>query len=555
MTVQELIDQCDFYELVSSATKLTKTKPNEYKGLSPFTNEKTPSFFVNEESKTWYCFSTSQGGGIIDYVMAIESMDKKEAINFLAEFCGVSLDDKENTSLFDEAQKYFASDFSHGASYFHERGFSDGVAKKYGIGFCTGNGVVKHLKAKGFTEKEISASGLVNEKGNAKYYQRLTIPIKDNYGKIVSFTGRATQDDQKPKYLHGPSTQFFNKKNILWNYSTVRKDIIEHDMVVITEGQMDAMAVTEAGYPAVSTLGTSLFENQLKTLANLTKNIYFMFDSDKAGRNALRKAFDLIRSSGVDVVSYSIVLPGTYDPDDFIKDFGVEEFSNYIQSAQPDTADLIYGLIEKFRGENKKLTKTGLTQKIIQEVRPYVEEQFTYRSLDLIERMAQELGVNKKSLHDWLAQDNEAGPTVHNFKRINNMQFPAPIYERRLLYHLIKNPSLWHLMEEEGLTKNDFESHLVSKVVSFLSKDMTTVQFIDKLKEGLDEEEYNMVMSFYSLGIDGDFETAVQVLHIKKKEKSLKSPAVDFLGRPLNREEKDMTDVFHEKLFEEKDPF
>ena len=101
MTVQELIDQCDFYELVSSATKLTKTKPNEYKGLSPFTNEKTPSFFVNEESKTWYCFSTSQGGGVLDYIMAYESMDKSEAIRFLEDFCGVYLEEEKKDIFHD----------------------------------------------------------------------------------------------------------------------------------------------------------------------------------------------------------------------------------------------------------------------------------------------------------------------------------------------------------------------------------------------------------------------------------------------------------------------
>jgi len=554
MTLQELIDHCDFYSLVSSSTKLNKIKPNEYKGLSPFASEKTPSFFVNDESKTWYCFSTSQGGGVLDYIMAQESMDKNEAIRFLEDFCGVYLEE-EKKDIFREAQNYFEGDLFHGLNYLKERNISEEVAKKNGIGFCTGNGVVRHLKEKGFTDEEIHESGIVNEKGNAKFYNRITIPIKDNYGKIVSFTGRSIEDDQKPKYLHGPNTKFFNKKNVLWNYSNVRKKILEEDMVVITEGQLDAISVTEVGFPSVSTLGTNLFENQLSLLANLTKNIYFIFDSDNAGKKALRKSFDLIQNSGVDVVSFSVVLPGNYDPDKFIREFGKEEFKNYVFSAQPDTSELIKSLIEKYRTENKKITKTGLTQKIIEDLRPYVEEKFTYRSLDLIERMSQELGLNKKSLHDWFAKNEPVNAQVKTYQKINDIQFPSPVYERRLFFHLLKEPSLWNLVLEEGITENDFESFLVSKALSFIDVTFSASEYIDVLKEKLDKNEFNMVMSFYSLGIDGDFESAMNVMKLKNKEKVTSIVKTDFLGRPLNREEKDMSDVFYEKLFEEKDPF
>jgi DNA primase len=264
----------------------------------------------------------------------------------------------------------------------------------------------------------------------------------------------------------------------------------------------------------------------------------------------------LVRSSGVDILSYSIVLPGGYDPDSFIKNFGVEEFQNYVNNASPDTSELIKGLVEEYRTQNKKLTKTGLTQRVIEAVAPYVQEQFTYRSLDLIERLAQELGLNKKSLHDWYAKKESTKSVPRTYQKINEIQFPAPIYERRLLYHLINTPSLWNLVVEEGLNESDFESFLVFRAVNLIKNEMTSIEFLDTIKENLEDEEYHLILSFYSLGIDGDFETALKVLKLKNKQAIVSStPKIDFLGRPLTFEEKDMKDVFYEKLFEEKDPF
>lgn len=554
MTVQELIKQCDFYELVSSATKLTKVRNNEYKGLSPFSNEKTPSFFINDDTKTWYCFSTGKGGGLLDYVMEYEGLDKPEAVKFVAQVSGVTLDEQTSSSIFQEAQNYFRRFVDRGYDYLQKRSITPEVADKYNLGYCTGNDLIPYLKNKGFSDEDISSAGLTNDKGNIKFYNRTTLPIKDQYGNIVSFTGRSI-DQAMPKYLHGPSTRYFNKKKIVWNLDKVRRQILDQDRVIVCEGQLDAISITEAGYPAVSLLGTNISEHQIKLLANLTKNIYFIYDSDKAGREALQKSFTIIGNLQLDVISHAIILPGGHDPDSFIRKFGTEEFANYIEKAQPDTSAIIQNLIEKYRTNNKRITKTGLTQKIIEDVYPYVEEQFTYRSLDLIERLSQELGLNKKGLHDWFAKKERVTRSYHVYEKINDLQFPAPIYERRLFYHLLNNPSLWYLVREEGFSSGDFSSYLVAKSLGFIHQELDTVEFFDILKERLKEDEYDLVLSFFSLGIDGDFETALSVFKLKNKEKTLRSPAVDFLGRPKTREEKEMTDAMKDKLYNETEPF
>lgn len=555
MKTTELIEQCDFHDLVSGATKLSRTRDNEYKGLSPFSQEKTPSFFVNNDAKTWYCFSSGKGGGVLDYIMEYESLDRDDAIKFLGEFVGVDVSGEETSTVLEEAQKYFRSHVGKGLEYLIQRGISAKVASDYGLGFCTGNDLITHLKGKGFTEKDFEEAGLVNDKGNVKFYNRVTLPIKDAYGRVVSFTGRAI-DNQKPKYLHGPSTKYFNKKRVLWNLHKVRRDINSKDMVIACEGQLDAISITEAGYPAVSLLGTNVSEHQIKTLANMTKNIYFMFDSDDAGQEALQKSFGIIEKLDLDVITYAIVLPGKTDPDTFIREFGVEEFQAYVVNARPDTSAIIQALIEKYR--NKKgspLTKSGLTRQVMEEISPYVEKEFTYRSLDLIERLSQEFGLNKKQLHDWFAKGDSVKKSVQVYQRINEMQFPAPIYERRLLYHLISSPSLWALMKEEGISENDFDSFLVSKVLSYIHEGLSNIEFLDKLKEHLSDEEYYQIMAFFSIGVDGDFETSLRVMKLKLKEKTMKSPAVDFLGRPKTQTESDMTAAVRERLFEEKEPF
>jgi len=557
MNFKELIQECDFYELVSQTTKLTKTKENEYKGLSPFTSEKTPSFFINSEAKTWYCFSSGKGGGLIDYVMEYEGLSKPEAIKFLESFCNVTLDSESKNNIFVEAQKNFVRNVSSGYEYLEKRNITPKIAEKYGLGFCKGNDVLHDLK--NFSKEEISESGLVNEKGNIKFYNRVTLPIKDQYGNIVSFTGRAI-DSSLPKYLHGSSTKYFNKKEIVWNLDIARRDIIDQDMVIVCEGQLDAIAVNELGYPAVSLLGTNFSKQQLKLLSNLTKNIYFIFDSDSAGREALKKSFDLIGELGVDVISYAITLPGSHDPASFIQEYGEKQFSHFIESAQPDTSAIISYFIEKYknRGSNqRKLTKTGLTQKIIEDLRPYVEEQFTYRSLDLIERLSQELGLNKKGLHDWFSKKERVEKSFGVFEKINDLQFPAPVYERRIFYHLLKNPSLWYILQEEGITRNDFSSYLIGKSLQFIHQEQSTAEFIEEIKNNLSEEEHNTIMSFFAVGLEGDFETSLEVFKIKIKENkvSYSSSATDFLGRPKTKEEKEMTEPMIDRVFREKEPF
>lgn len=551
--VKEIIAALDFAELVSKRTTLKRVKQNEYRGLSPFTNEKTPSFFLNNTSKTWWCFSSGFGGGALDYVERSEGLDRSGAVAFLAEFCGIEIEQDPEFSKFKKILK-FAQDFytkgkSKAIQYMVARGFSEDVVDKYGLGF-SGNeeGLFGEIVEQGFTLEDGVAAGLLYERDGsikARFINRLMIPIKDPYGQIIAFTGRDLSGKSSAKYLHGPTTKLFRKKEVLWNLNNIRAEASNLEKVVVCEGQMDAIALSESGIPAVASLGSSISEEQLSSLSKISQNIYIVYDSDAAGEKGLVRAFKLSQELGLDSITYSVVLPGKDDPDTFIHQYGPEEFEKHIKDSQSDTTAIVKALIRENYSE--KSTKASIAKSVLADLKTSFKQAFTYRSLDLMERVAQEFSLNPKELRTWL-QDSpsfKGGGAVND--KINAMSFPAPIYERRILLSVLNEPHLISKVREKvGL--DDFESHLVHRILSHAKTGYSSAEYFDILREELTEDEYYQVLEFFSIGLsDIEFDNALDVLQNKVlyREKNAKKP---FLGRPIKPNEGELRSVFRDIL-------
>lgn len=543
--VNEILGKVDFLELVSRRVSLSKAGVDQYRGLSPFTNEKSPSFFVNVASKTWYDFSAGMGGGVIDYVRHTESLGREEALSFLADMVGVELDTEHDAQvsamrkILRTANDFFVSHADLAIPYMESRGFSEEFVRRYGIGFSPeGNRVlVDHLLSEGYSFSDMERVGLARTSTSSRkvysfFHNRVMFPIKDAYGNIVSFTGRSIEDNPRAKYLHGATTRLFRKNEVIWNLSNVRKLIAEHNMVIVCEGQMDALAVCDAGLPGVAILGSKPSATQIKLLGGASSNIYFLFDADKAGEKALLEAFSLADETGVESVIYATVLPEGEDPHSLITTRGVDEFLKLIYGSTSDTTALLRSLMNKHL--NPRLTRAEYTSRVIHELAGFVKNNLTYRSLDLIERAAQEFSVNQKELRTMIENKSQNVNALSPSKMEESTRFSAPVYERRILYTLLDEPHMIRQFDASGVSVWDFENELAGRVVALITPDKDSAEVFEHLRENLTEDEYYTILEFYSRGVTpGDMAVALDIMKMLVLKRTRESRGADFLGRPV----------------------
>ncbi|MEM6900039.1 MAG: DNA primase, partial [Pseudomonadota bacterium] len=287
-----------------------KKQGKEWVGLSPFTSEKTPSFYVNDQKKIFKCFSSGLGGDVIKFVQETERLSFMEAVEKLADEAGMALpkatpEAKEaydrRQRLYDacEAACKFFEDTLRGSlganarDYLQGRGLYETAWARHRLGFAPDEwrALIEHLKKKSFNQSEIVEAGLAVQKEGGKepydrFRGRVIFPIEDPQGRVIAFGGRGMTPDAKPKYLNSSDTPLFNKSQILYRYKRAREALGhgEDGGLIVCEGYMDAIALTEAGFGhAVAPLGTALTEDQLALLWRVGPEPVLCFDGDRAG--------------------------------------------------------------------------------------------------------------------------------------------------------------------------------------------------------------------------------------------------------------------------------
>jgi DNA primase len=336
-------------DVIARKVKLTK-KGKEWVGLSPFTAEKTPSFYVNDQKRIFKCFSSGLGGDVISFVMETERLSFMEAVEKLAEEAGMSLpkaspqaaqeyDHRQRLQAACEAAAVFFEDrlkAAEGAgarSYLEGRGLKPSSWGRYRIGYAPDDWrrTRTHLRGEGFTDEELMEAGLIKEsdKGGEPYDAfrgRLMFPIADARGAVIAFGGRALTPDARPKYLNSGDTPLFHKSHVLYRYKTAREALGhgEGGGLIVAEGYMDVIALSEAGLGhAVAPLGTALTEEQLQLVWKAGPEPVMCFDGDRAGLNAAYRALDRALphvEPGRSV--FFVLLPDGMDPDDLIRSRG-----------------------------------------------------------------------------------------------------------------------------------------------------------------------------------------------------------------------------------------
>lgn len=316
-----------------------------WKGLSPFTNERTPSFIVTPERDIWHDFSSGQGGDIFSFIMLAEGVDFMGAMEILAKKAGVDLSQYDRRRPQGQGQKkerildmnilavnYFQHcliDSKPAMSYARDkRQLTKQTILDWGIGYAPSRHNLKQLLMdKGYSREEIKSAGLnlfedYNFRGEGEGYHggnRLMIPLRDSQGQVVGFTARIL-DNHQPKYINTPATLVYDKGRQLFGLSFAKKAIREQDFVIVVEGNMDVMTSSQVGVKnIVAVAGTALTEYHLKSLGRLTNDIRFCFDSDRAGVAATERAIKLAEPLDLklSVIDYSSA--GVKDPDELIK--------------------------------------------------------------------------------------------------------------------------------------------------------------------------------------------------------------------------------------------
>lgn len=361
--ISEIIEKNDIVDVISQYMKLKKSGRN-YIGLCPFHSEKTPSFNVSPDKQLFYCFGCGVGGNVSTFIQKIEKLNYPESLTFLAERAGIEIKvassekEKERTrrrkllyKINREAARFFYNNLKSNASaikYLKDRGLSIEIVKKFGLGYSldSWDSLKNFMAANGISSELVYSAGLLIKKSNgADYYDRfrnrIMFPIIDLKGNVIAFGGRV-MDDSKPKYLNSPETEIYIKGNNIYGLNLV-KNIKDLKNIIVVEGYMDAISLHQYGVNnVVASLGTAFTENQARLLKRYANEIIIAYDSDAAGQAATLKGLAILEKEGCNVKV--IRLPKGKDPDEFIRQEGLEAFNDLIEKSMSLIDYKIYNL-------------------------------------------------------------------------------------------------------------------------------------------------------------------------------------------------------------------
>lgn len=431
--VEDIKGRLSIEDVISQYVELKRAGRN-FKALSPFGNERTPSFMVSPEKQIWHDFSSGKGGNMFSFVMEMEGVDFKGALEILARKAGVDLaqyrgrsnsNNKEKERLFavlELAAKFYQVQFSKNQTALEyvlkQRQFSKQTALEWRLGYSpnTGTALVDFLKTKGFIDEDIKSAGLSAQryKGPGDMFRgRLMIPLQDPQGRIIGFTARLLQDDpDAPKYINTPQTLLYDKSRHVFGLHLAKEALRKTKYAVIAEGNLDVIASHQAGIrQVVATAGTALTEYQLKALGRFTPDIRLSFDADTAGLNATERSIPI--ASKVGITLSIITIPGSKDPDELIKQ-SPGKWEEIIE--RPKYAlDWLITRYQKQLDIDSAVGKRQFSDIILNVVRGLSDqvEQEHY-----VEKLGKLIGVSREALHSKLK--NTAAPAKLKPKKTEN---------------------------------------------------------------------------------------------------------------------------------------
>jgi DNA primase len=379
-------ERVDIVEVISNYIKLKKKGVN-YSGLCPFHNEKTPSFVVSPEKKIFHCFGCGAGGNVFTFLMKIDGYTFVDSVKYLAEKCGIEINDKEMINfkkddrelgfdLLSKFKKIYHSNINskEAKEFFKQRKISLDIIETFQLGYSSQSLCENNLKDINisFTAQDFVDIGIGIETNSGlrdRFYKRIIFPIIDLQGRTLAFGGRIISGEGA-KYVNSPETRFYKKSNVVYGLNLAKQYIREHNStLILVEGYMDVISLFQAGIRNVSAvLGTAITNQQVNQIKRFVKTLFLCFDNDSAGKKAMFRINDVIQDSDIDVMV--INLKDTKDPDEFINKYGIEDFKKNITLAITYKEFLIDYLIGTYSaGDDVKAMRVEDKSRVLKELK------------------------------------------------------------------------------------------------------------------------------------------------------------------------------------------
>jgi DNA primase len=392
-TVDAIFETARIEEVIGDFVHLKKAGSN-YKGLSPFTNEKTPSFFVSPSKQIFKCFSTGKGGNVVSFLMEQEHMTFPEALRYLARKYGIEIEEEEAESPEEQialnerqnlevvtkfAQEFFSDSLLNtdegkaiGLSYFKERGFSDETIETFQLGYSPdkSNALLEAAQKGKYSVEYLEKAGLIKRSGDRQFdffRGRVIFPIHNITGKPIAFGARTLKSDKKvAKYFNSPESELYHKSKVLYGIYQARASIVKEDNCYLVEGYTDVISLYQAGiHNVVASSGTSLTSDQVRLIKRYTSNITILYDGDPAGIKASFRGIDIILEAGLNV--RVILFPEGEDPDSYARSVNKEALKSYLEREQVDFIVFKSRVLQKEAG-NDPVKKAALVRDILESI-------------------------------------------------------------------------------------------------------------------------------------------------------------------------------------------
>ncbi len=431
-TIDQVYETVRLEEVIGDFVQLKKSGSN-FKGLSPFSDERTPSFMVSPVKQIWKDFSSGKGGNVVAFLMEHEHFTYPEAIKYLAKKYNIEIEETEQSNeqkeqaneresmylVSEYAAKYFGDILwtselgkAIGLSYFKERGFTDETIEKFGLGYCLDqwDGFTKAALDKGYKLDYLEKTGLTivkedqNNPNNPRKFDRfkgrVMFPIHSLSGRVLGFGGRILTNDRKAaKYLNSPESEIYHKSKVLYGIYFAKQAIAKEDNCYLVEGYTDVIQFYQRGiHNVVSSSGTALTPEQIRLINRLTKNITVLFDGDAAGLRASLRGIDLILEQGMNV--RVCTFPEGEDPDSFAKNNDLEEVESYLKENSKDFIQFKASLLIK-EASNDPIKRADTVRDIVNSISKIPDR---IKKEIYVQECAQIMNVSENVLFSTLAQ-------------------------------------------------------------------------------------------------------------------------------------------------------
>jgi len=499
--LDELVARTDITDLVGGYVRLTKRSGSNMFGLCPFHSEKTPSFTVSPVKQIYHCFGCGKGGGAINFIMEIENLPFRDAVEVLAKRVGMTVpDDSAPDELKDKRRRMLELN-RDAARHFHEmlstpiaesarkylqrRGISKAMVTRFGLGAAPESWslLLDAMSAKGYTRTELLEAGLVRSGKNGGAYDlfrnRLIFPVIDVRGSVIGFSGRIL-DDGEPKYLNSPDTLVFNKSRNLFALNIAKKT--KSGMLILAEGNIDVIALHQVGFDcAVASLGTALTGEQVRLMSRYADNAVIAFDSDDAGKKAALRAIALFEKTKMNVKVLN--LGESKDPDEFLQKHGADALNRLLEQSEnhieyrlmtiKNNADLSTdeGRLKYIAAATELLSE--LTSRPEREIYGANVAQIAGVSPESVENEVTKMLKTKRAQQRKQFDKQVTRPTVALQPSDRTLRYTneySAAAEEGVIRCLMRDTALLKVCEEMGFDRAEFTSPFLAKVLEILAR-------------------------------------------------------------------------------------